>query len=568
MSLKLDKTHKQINSSFINDKNRRKINVSIGSVLLSLTMLSGCGKTINANAEEYNPITSSSITDEYDELDTVNLSGVVEVEFDNGEKFYGTSLSYKDLSRIKSITITLTKNNNYDYLNYLSNLKNLKIIEFDAGNYFNNIDGSKFSKGINIELNTLGYSGAYVFSLDKYPFIKDISNINSLVIGNDTCSYDLSSLYANSLDNVNEMTLYIDEFSALNDFNFSSKLKKLNIKGKPYDIAMFITSNDLNILNNSNIEVNIENYEKVVEIIKELDDIYNDIDIKDSDSSIEKMDKLLVCILERFNYDSGIASKGDSLDYSNDLTSFYKNGELDASLNNETQICGNYASMFYTLCRRANLNNYFLISENHAWNAVEVGDYYYYVDSAWLDGTTFIDYVEGKEVEITSAEVIKSNDRDKLNYIDWYLESPTNVKSKDENNSHVLEIYPVVYEVESVPEEVRRKAINLMLDDIETTTVASTTNTIGTTTTTTTSSVVNEDISSKEYKVVYKGITYTLKAAALIGLLSSIGIGTLVHNKKKKKKEELKRRVESFDDIDFSNDTFQEDYDKFHNSYH
>ena len=90
MSIMFDDTHKKIDVSKIN-KNRRKLNVSVGSILLSLTLLSGCGKADKLNNNEVDNIeTSQSITYVEEEIDAVDLEESTEkieiVEHDLNEK--------------------------------------------------------------------------------------------------------------------------------------------------------------------------------------------------------------------------------------------------------------------------------------------------------------------------------------------------------------------------------------------------------------------------------------------------------------------------------------------------
>ena len=623
MNIMYDSKHKKIDTRELNTNKRRKVNVTLGSIILSLTLLSGCGKTdksVNNEVNkdlEINPKSGvsdmyeesdsidviSEITDdvidttyeigsskektydikEYGPDDTITLPSSSIVTFTDGSYYKGTKIAFKDLEKINLVGLTLKNGADCEFLNYLPNLEILKLYQYDDKNYFDNVDGSRLPENLSIEVASYGFEDSFVFSEERYPFIKDVKNVKSLTVGRDSCSFDFSNSYLCDLDNVEEVTIYIDEFSAINNFNLNTNhLKKLNIKGKPYDIAMFITSNDLNSLNNMGISLSIDNEDEVKEIIKELDVEYESIGINDTDTSIEKMDKILVYILNKFNYDPEVRDADENGVFV-DLTKFYGNGELDAALNCDTQICGNYAAMMYTLCRRAGINNYCLVSLNHAWNAVEIGDYYYYVDPTWLDGTTLLEYradydnavgdcVPTKLVELTAADVIEENNRVDISRLDWYLVNPADAVSIDQDNSHVLAISPNTLVLDDIPDEVRYKDLGLVKEST-TSAVDKTTSTTSTTTTTTTTEAVTDsnvniesnDISNKVFNVTFNGKTYVVGGAALFGLLSALGVGSLVH--KKRKEEEKRRKRQQLDDIFMEDDSFSRDYDNFHNSY-
>ena len=63
-----------------------------------------------------------------------------------------------------------------------------------------------------------------------------------------------------------------------------------------------------------------------------------------------------------------------------------------AALINKTAVCQGYASLFYRLARECDLEARVITgeshSENHVWNIVKIGKYYYYVDATWDAGLT------------------------------------------------------------------------------------------------------------------------------------------------------------------------------------
>ena len=95
------------------------------------------------------------------------------------------------------------------------------------------------------------------------------------------------------------------------------------------------------------------------------------------------MDIIIEYIINNFNYDVEVDSKELSNDEIGEM--YYSKGYLTAALEDEKQVCGNYASMVYILCREANIECYNLSNDIHAWNAVKVDDKFYYIDVTYID---------------------------------------------------------------------------------------------------------------------------------------------------------------------------------------
>ena len=596
MSIMFDNTHKKIDVSKIN-KNRRKLNVSVGSILLSLTLLSGCGKADKLNNNEVDNIeTSQSITYVEEETDAVDLEESTEkieivehdlneklklpdgfnmIEMNDGSYYHENEISYADLKRVSSLMITATRDTDYSLLNYMTSLKGLSIYEKDNNCKITGVDGSRFNN-LEVDFNFFGASGEYSFNEEKYSFLKDVDNISELKIGRRNISYDLSDSF---LDKLNIDTLYVSIGPGTNIQDLDLKnVKNLYIVGYPYDIAMYVSKDDILKIENKGINLSFisdvddgkDIRNEVIELSDRIDSIYNGLGINEKDDSMEKLDSILEYVLNEYDYDPEVKSNNERgiVDY--DLTnSFYEEGELYAALERDTQICGNYAAMTRALCKRAGLDCYYLSSLDHAWNAIEIGDYYYYVDSTWLDGNTihFENHVIDKSnsvetitYETKKAEDLFREDNDEFKAkLKWYLEDPTDYPEMKYNSSHNLVIEPVGLELVDVPDDVRNIELGIMVE--ESTTEATTEEQ-----TTTTTINTSEDVSNKKFKVTFNGKTYIIGAAALFGILSAVGIGSLVHKEKKRKEEIRRRRRELYDDTKWDSFSWDDDFNshKYH----
>ena len=127
------------------------------------------------------------------------------------------------------------------------------------------------------------------------------------------------------------------------------------------------------------------------------------------------------------------------------------------------------------------------------------------------------------------------------------------------NSSHNLVIEPVGLELVDIPDDVRNRELGIMVE--ESTTEATTEEQ-----TTLTAVNTSEDMSNKKFKVTFNGKTYIIGAAALFGILSAVGIGSLVHKEKKRKEEIRRRRRELYDDTKWDSFSWDDDFNshKYH----
>lgn len=100
----------------------------------------------------------------------------------------------------------------------------------------------------------------------------------------------------------------------------------------------------------------------------------------------QKSDKIYKYITENVTYDyANLNDDTYTLKYS-----------AYAALINKTAVCQGYATLYYRLARECGLDTRVITGtsrgENHAWNIVKMGNYYYYLDSTWDAGKTVYDY--------------------------------------------------------------------------------------------------------------------------------------------------------------------------------
>lgn len=162
-------------------------------------------------------------------------------------------------------------------------------------------------------------------------------------------------------------------------------------------------------------------------------------------------------VVESFGFDefSTQRQKSDAIyEYITDSVVYdYENLEDDshtlkytayAALINGTAVCQGYATLYYRLARECGLETRVIVgqsrNQNHAWNIVKIGDYYYYLDSTWDAGETEYDYyLKGSENFVPShtpeAEYLTNA------FTQKYPISTTDMNLTDDGNSDDFDYY-------------------------------------------------------------------------------------------------------------------------------
>ena len=381
--------------------------------------------------------------------------------FDDGRKIDDYHhLTKDDLSHIKSATVLVDDNlnNNYDFMNDIINVRELTIDDCSRNSRLAFIDGSKFKEGININIYT--YPNISSFNEERYGFLKDIKKINKLSVGNHDLSLNIDSSFLQSLRNVENLSLGLDYNSNFKYIDLTY-LKSLYIDSKPYDACLYFSNEILDDLRNKGVDVSSIDMERFTRASSTIQKIASCLNLSNDSTDQEKLNAILSYVLNTFSYDLDISSKNSSEVSSSDFLPFYGKGELTGVFENKTQICGNYAAMVYALCREVGLDCYNLISKNHAWNAVKVGDYYYFVDATWLDGGVVYlpnndnsDDFDSLFNPIKVEELFGNSSLDVISTLDWYLEDPIKVLMEESSGAHMPSFLPEGLMIMPVPDNI------------------------------------------------------------------------------------------------------------------
>lgn len=530
MNLEVDKSHKKIRFERIK-KPLKRFSVGVAGALLAISMYSGSISTVVKAAD----VDNSSIVWNIDNQE-VNIPEAIsdDIAFKLGKKM-GETINSSDLDKISFLTLEINeKISSLDFLKYFNKLETLYIfIDSDNLDILNDLSYSKSLVNVNImsrigEYNTL--------DKDSLSFIGKSDSIKTLVI---TDNYLLSPGCEEELSKLEELELaggvnYDIDFSKLDN------LKVLNLSSsKPYDIAVYLNSAEYNYLISKGVTIKFsdENAKnKYLNASAKLDEIVSKLGVSKDSSTEDKMNKILIYILENLSYDEEVSKLVSSNnDVDDKIDEFYTDGRLYGSLYRNSAICGNYAALTEALMDRLDLpqNSFFVTSDNHAWNLIKIDGEPYYVDATWLDSftkhvqqsTETYDENGNKTVSISfltkyAIDYIKEGNTEEL---DWYRESINydDISSKDKNNSHVASYLP------KYVTDVEEKNNDKENSDVENV------------------SSEEKDISEDEKVKVKIGTKEILiGSGALIGIVGAV-CGTVIAIKKKKENERRRRMMMS-----------------------
>ncbi len=492
MNLEINSNHKKVNLSKIALRN--KIFSSVMATSLSLVLFSGCARTNNDNKANIISDENVQMTDEnyfnfdYEKINNkineINNNGIINVpnslkkyivtDSDHPETEIITKEYLESLTSINLSCFDLYDPNYLLWLNYCVNLESLNILVFN----------DDILKGVlnlpNLKNLSISNFGDSSITLDR---------TSSGLLTSDTLEYlKLTNLNVEKglLEHLSQLkTLDIsdnDDFVLLNyDIDFS-KLNNLEnlIISNPYSLIARMSTEEYETLLDSGVNI-VDSFGKdqrptVRKIVNKIDRILDKIDLSKAKTEEDKFKIVLSFVLDNFEYNNDIDNKIKNHEAKmDDINPFYDNGYLNAALNNDTQICGNYAALVTALCDRLNIGTFVTVSNTHAWNLVYLDGNYYYIDATIIDNES-------------------NNQRDYYNN-EWFLKDP----NSEIDRMHTPINLPDIISIERIDEQ---EFIN-----------------------------ETEDMTNKEYKVIINEKEYIVGAAALVGMLTALGVVSA--NKKK-----------------------------------
>lgn len=414
---------------------------------LSLTLLSG--KTINTNAHEIKSNYSNFYeVDEENDKKIVNIpEKFKKIITDEIGKSDNDNVTISDLNNFNPVyyfNIDVDENDDLSWLNYCNNLLTLTIT-FDNCNSLNPL------KKIN-ELRSLEHlilinnnnDGLDFTNTNVINFIKESNSIRILSLS----GFNIEPGILENLKNLERLSIGNGKDMNI-DYSELTFLSSLEITDGPYTAATYITNGDISVLQKNGVSISgttDDFLEKLESVNFKIDEIVQSLDIKETDSEQEKLNKILIYVLENCIYDPDVKNNT-----SDDILSFYEGGRLYGALEKDTQICGNYSALVCALCKRVNLKANYIVDNNHAWNLVKINNQEYFVDSTWLDDEYFVTQTKMQDPEgnsndyiykkVSALDLLKSKDYDSLK-MTWYMVDPYNFSYIDQNVTHITNNIP------------------------------------------------------------------------------------------------------------------------------
>lgn len=191
------------------------------------------------------------------------------------------------------------------------------------------------------------------------------------VLGLFRCNYitDLSLLPAYCPD---IQYLIIDKCASLEDLSFIYELDNLcylDICESP-----FISDELVDYLNGKGIIHTIDGDK--LKIVDEVDKVLSEI-INESMSDEDKIKAITQYVIETYKYDK----------YRADVSNEYP---LTSFLGAKRGVCASYAYLTNVLLRKADINSYEIVSDDHGWNVIELDGKYYYLDTTNMKILPFV----------------------------------------------------------------------------------------------------------------------------------------------------------------------------------
>lgn len=571
MQLEVNETHKKANLSDLKVKKQLKRTI-LGLTVLA-TLMSG---SVKANAASYSETsTTDTATEQNLEEDTpVTIPDEFHYNVASAcEKEMTDVITIKDLNEMNPgfFFINVDENSSLDWLNYCDNLEYLAInITSESGiEKLQEITNLKSLKSLSISCATESSE----INSNNFSFLKNIPSLQELTIAGIDF---IESGVLESQTNLKKLTLS-DCLNQNIDFDKLTFLDELSFgMSDSYNIPIYFTQDDYEKLTKAGVTVTAysDTLDQALEIGTKLDSIISEIGITSDMSDQEKLNKILIYVLDNLEYDSEVSNAlKTNTDHTELTQSFYQDGFLYGALEKNSAICGNYTALVSALSERAGLNDVFLESSNHAWNLIEIDGLEYYVDATWLDDSGKIVQNESVEYDnngntvitidmerVPAQQFLETNDAEG---IDWYMEDPTTISTKDQNNSHEANYIPTYITIKEIPTTNELDETDELTEMLEETT--STEEQVKEET----EQVTETDVSKKKFEIKIGKKVWIISGGALLGILGGIGGIAYASNKKKKQRARERQRQQAMyeNNLNFYNSSMSP-YDDYSSHYY
>ena len=456
---------------------------------------------ITSNELQSFKVGESKITKKLSSKDVVNIPEAYKYEVAYHLKIDNeASVTVSDLSSISKMTLVILDNSDLDWLKYCDNLTNLDIILNVVPESLNQIGCLSNLKYLSI----FAQKNTVILTKENFDFVRKCYNLSSLALYN----INIEKNFLTKLNNIEDLILSIEDDNRF-DYKQLKNIKNLIIvNSNPYDIAVSLTNEDLSHLKENSINLALSKesiFKEIQDINSVLDNMVLELEIKESDSEEEKLNKIIVYVLEKLKYDQDIINTS-SENIETYLFKYYSQGTLYATLNLEKSISANYAVLIIALMNRTGLKDYNASNFTGDWNLIKVENEFYYVDSSFLNS------------EVKTVQNVVTDD---MNAITFEVVKASNLDKKVNENKGNLNI-----EINPATVTLSDEVIDLEKDKNE---------------------FKVDDITSKKYNLKIGKKRYIVCGGVLIGILTGLGVAIGIT----KNQKQIKRMKEEYNVLNF-----------------
>lgn len=502
MKLEINKNHTKINLEKLN-KPLKKAKIAVLGLMITASIYTGGLAPDEVYAETYNE-------DYQAESETSDYSYIIPDCYQNAVciacgKNSISSVTSSDIQNIYRLELDIYGEESLDFLDRFSNLSDL-CLNFCYSNdeycldtipSIPSLEKLTITANEDIEISESVNNGFITNNLDN---IKEL-DLEGISIGPNAIE---------KFNNLNKLKIGISENNEIDYSNLNVEVLDLSWYG-PYDIPIFLNKTSYESLKSNGTTINFANYgdeEQYEENLNKIDNIVTSLGINENSSDQEKLDKIIYYCLDNLQYDSEVQNAVNNNGNVGNLISskgFYDNGNLYACFEKNTQICGNYTGLMKALLKRLDIDNYYLISNVHAWNLVKVDGELYYVDS------TILDLLNGEE----NSQKIKNSDTFDL---DWYMINvdKDSAYSYDSSGDHDPILFPE-YLNDSIEETITYEEI--------------------------------PDVTTEETEIKIGDNTRKVLGGSLLGVLTAVGLARRA--KRRKRREKIKNVKNGYEDYPY-----------------
>lgn len=271
----------------------------------------------------------------------------------------------RGIGNVEELTFWGYEGEDMSSFSVLKHIENLSLSEFKV----------KSLKGIG-KLTSLRYLFMDDIGIQNIDELKKLKNLRELTI-NGSFIEDLSPIENLKLD-----YLDVEDNYNLKSLDPVTKISTLTTLWAT-NCEMAYTEKLVNFVEKNNISSNVN--KKGLTTKKKVEALADKL-VNNRMSDEEKIGTIIKYICDNMEYTLP-PDRGDEYTYDyeyNQLLEKYNDKALDYALKGEG-CCANYAALTYALLSESGIDAFCISGEEHIWNLVETGGYYYWLDTTWID---------------------------------------------------------------------------------------------------------------------------------------------------------------------------------------